>query len=323
MFDIDDYEPQQSRHFIVEAQDKALPVTSLSVSAPYLAANPRVRWYTFSQIMSQDALAAARLRAQNPAPGWREFIHLAFWNDKRLEAVLSLRIRAEHSSLSEHELAFLTDLYPTLDASLQRVRSLQSERIRHKAFEALLYRLPLATAVIDERLTPLYLSSEAKKICARWSNGGGNGKRLPDAIERGIRQSMTTCPQAWAAPGDGNGEGRTLTLSDPERGLRMQVEVSTPLELASRRTHYILTFAPDAAIETDLDGGPSARLLTLLQRISPSERKVAALVARGLRNDDIAQQLFRSRKTIESQISSIYRKLDIANRAQLTRLLAG
>ncbi len=319
MFDIDDYEPQQARHFLAEATDAALPVTSLAVSAPYLAANPRVRWYTFSQIMSQDALAAARLQAQNPGPGWREFIHLAFWNEQRLEAVLSIRIRANRPQLTKQELAFLTELYPTLEAGLQRVRSLHAERIRHQAFEAMLYRLPLATALIDARLTPLYLSAEAKKLCLRWSRGLSHGKRLPEAIERGIHHSMVADPQLWSSA-DGRHE-RRLRLHDPERGLHMQVEISPPLELATRRPHYLLTFAEDAGGDA-LDGGSPGNLL-LLQRLSPSERRVATLVARGLRNDDVAHQLCRSRKTVESQISSIYRKLDVANRAQLVRLLAG
>lgn len=65
----------------------------------------------------------------------------------------------------------------------------------------------------------------------------------------------------------------------------------------------------------------AARALPLLKCLSPSERKVAGLVASGLRNDAIAERLCRSRKTIESQISSIFRKLNVSNRTQLARLL--
>lgn len=315
MFDIDGYEPQQGRHVLARSADEALPVTSLTVSAPYLAANPRVRWYTFSQIASQDAAAAARLREQNPGSGWREFIHLAFWNDRHLEAVLSIRILADHPQLDQRELAFLADLYTILDASLQRVRSIESERIRHKAFEALLFRLPLATAVVDDRMRPLYLSPEARRLCARWSEGA-QPRRLPLEIEGGLRGA---CTDAGMAPG----EPRTLTLAHPSGGQRMRIDISAPLSLGTGRDHYILTFAQEQdAADATLDTS-DARLLPLMQRLSPSERKVAGLVASGLRNDDIAAQLYRSRKTIESQISSIYRKLDIGNRAQLVRLLAG
>ncbi|MCD9007898.1 helix-turn-helix transcriptional regulator [Luteimonas sp. XNQY3] len=314
MFDIDGYEPQQGRHFIAEPQAHAMPVTSLAVSAPYLAAHPQVRWYTFSQIALQDERAAARLRAQNPAPGWREFIHLAFWNDSRLDAVLSIRIRADHTRLSDADTAFLGDLHPLLDASLKRVRTLESERVRHRAFETLLHRLPLATAVVDERLTPLYLSNEARRICQRWSDTTPLGRRLPDTIEQGLRQAMRT-PGAW--PDQALGDSRLVQLRHPRLDLRMRIEVSAPLELSSHRAHHILTFAPDTAPD------PSAmHALPLLQRLSPSERRVAALIGEGLRNADIAARLCRSPKTVESQISAIYRKLDVSSRAQLVRLLS-
>ena len=56
-------------------------------------------------------------------------------------------------------------------------------------------------------------------------------------------------------------------------------------------------------------------------KLSPTETRVAELVLDGMRNDEIANHLQRSRKTIESQVSSIFRKLDVANRTQLARLL--
>lgn len=319
MFDIDGYAPQQGHHFVAQGRDsEGLPVTSLDVAAPFLDANPRVRWYTYSQIASQDALARSRLDAQNPAPGWREFIHLAFWNGRRLEAVLSIRIRSDHSELSQHELAFLGDLYPTLEAGLHRVRSLESERVRHKAFETLLYRLPLATAVVDERLTPLYVSAEARRMLSAWEGSDGRGSRLPAAFERTIRQAL---PPPGSAAVDTADVGLVRVPRPDHATSALRVEVSAPLPLASGRRHYILTLMED----NNGTRSPSEALqvLPLLSRLSPSERNVAALVATGLRNEDIAQQLCRSRKTIESQISSIYRKLDIGNRAQLVRLLAG
>lgn len=69
LFDFDGYRPQQGRHHLAETGDgSARLVTSLEVAAPYLDANPRIPWYTFSQIASQDADATERLRAQNPTP---------------------------------------------------------------------------------------------------------------------------------------------------------------------------------------------------------------------------------------------------------------
>ena len=54
-----------------------------------------------------------------------------------------------------------------------------------------------------------------------------------------------------------------------------------------------------------------------LQCLTPTERRVAQLVAKGLRNDKIAEHLSRSRRTIEFQLNSIYRKLNISSRTEL------
>lgn len=310
MFDIDGYQPLQGLHHLPETRDAGAPAVSLDVAAPYLNANPQIPWYTFSQIVSQDAHAAERLRAQNPAPGWREFIHLAFWNDRRLEAVLSIRIRAERAGLSERELSFLMDLYPLLDASLQRVRALEHDRVRQQAFEALMHDLPLAAVLIDDELAPSYLSREARRICRRWSGDAERSDRLPRAIEAPLRHWLEGAAE----------RGDSLVVEHPRQpNLRLRVEVGSAVQPSRRHRHHLLILVP-----MDGNGGGEARparALPLLKCLTPSERKVATLVAAGLRNDAIAQQLCRSRKTIESQISSIFRKLDVANRTQLARLL--
>lgn len=318
LFDIDGYQPNQGRHHLTETRDDgARLVTSLDVAAPYLDANPRIPWYTFSQIASQDALASERLRAQNPTPGWRDFIHLAFWDGTRLEAVLSIRLLPEHTGLSESELSFLTDLYTLLDASLHRIRLLESDRVRHQAIEALLYDLPLAAILVDGNLVPSYMSREAKRACRLWSEDTDKNGYLPRCLETPLRQWIEGTRAAPPPPGNRT----TFTLAHPRRpGQRLRLEISSSPANTSRHSQHLLILAPDGDDNRQVDID-SPRVLPLLKCLSPSERKVAGLVAAGLRNDAIAEQLCRSRKTIESQISSIFRKLNVANRTQLARLL--
>jgi DNA-binding CsgD family transcriptional regulator len=51
------------------------------------------------------------------------------------------------------------------------------------------------------------------------------------------------------------------------------------------------------------------------------ERTVAERAAGGESNRDIAQALFLSVRTVESHLTSAYRKLGISSRAQLQRAL--
>lgn len=56
--------------------------------------------------------------------------------------------------------------------------------------------------------------------------------------------------------------------------------------------------------------------------LTDSERQVAELVASGLSNRDVADALFVSVKTVETNLTRVYRKLGIRSRAQLSHRLA-
>jgi DNA-binding NarL/FixJ family response regulator len=59
-----------------------------------------------------------------------------------------------------------------------------------------------------------------------------------------------------------------------------------------------------------------------LDRLTPRELQVARAVADGLSNPEAAAALFVSRKTVETHLSSTYRKLGVRSRTQLVRYLA-
>jgi DNA-binding CsgD family transcriptional regulator len=56
--------------------------------------------------------------------------------------------------------------------------------------------------------------------------------------------------------------------------------------------------------------------------LTPTERRVAALVAEGRTNKEVAAELFVSVKAVEANLSSIYAKLGIRSRTELARRLA-
>jgi DNA-binding CsgD family transcriptional regulator len=52
------------------------------------------------------------------------------------------------------------------------------------------------------------------------------------------------------------------------------------------------------------------------------ESDVVALVGEGMTNPEIATRMFISRRTVESQLNHVFRKLDVRNRMQLAAALA-
>jgi DNA-binding NarL/FixJ family response regulator len=56
-----------------------------------------------------------------------------------------------------------------------------------------------------------------------------------------------------------------------------------------------------------------------LDQLTPRERDVLRLIARGFTYKEIARELFISAKTVETHVSSVLRKLQLSTRHQLTR----
>lgn len=71
----------------------------------------------------------------------------------------------------------------------------------------------------------------------------------------------------------------------------------------------------------ELERAPSLRGANTGE-LTAAERRIAALVAQGRKNREIAQAMFISVATVEAHLTRIYRKLGIRSRAELTRLVA-
>ncbi len=64
---------------------------------------------------------------------------------------------------------------------------------------------------------------------------------------------------------------------------------------------------------------PSAGLDPELDQLSPREREVLRLIARGYTYKEVGRDLSISAKTVESHVSSVLRKLQLSTRHELTR----
>jgi len=70
-------------------------------------------------------------------------------------------------------------------------------------------------------------------------------------------------------------------------------------------------------------GQPDTRPAPTLGQLTAAELRIATLVGRGRPTRDVAATLFLSPKTVEFHLSSIYRKLGVANRTALAAWMAG
>jgi DNA-binding NarL/FixJ family response regulator len=111
--------------------------------------------------------------------------------------------------------------------------------------------------------------------------------------------------------------GFLLKSAEPDR-LSQAVELVSAGEalLAPEVTERLI--AEHVGRAAPAEGGSEAQSrLGTLERLTPREREVLSLIARGLSNDDISEQLVLSPATVKTHINRTLAKLGLSSRAQL------
>ncbi|WP_411152375.1 AAA family ATPase [Streptomyces sp. A30] len=115
-------------------------------------------------------------------------------------------------------------------------------------------------------------------------------------------------------------QGRRLTAAEERAHARDALR-----EAAERAERSGAVRMRDVAEEALREGGArrTARAHTGAGALTGSERRIASLAAEGRTNTEIAALLHLARRTVETHLTSTYRKLGIRSRAELTTALKG
>ena len=152
---------------------------------------------------------------------------------------------------------------------------------------------------------------------------GGGGATVAEAIiRRGAGETRFLGISVSDAPEDVIGVIRagargyvTKTISGPEL-------IDAVLRVAGGDAVFsprLAGFVLDAFASMPADLEPLGPFDPELDQLSPREREVLRLIARGYTYKEIARELTISIKTVESHVSAVLRKLQLSTRHQLTR----
>ncbi len=121
-------------------------------------------------------------------------------------------------------------------------------------------------------------------------------------------------------------QGRALAeLGAHLRRTGQRVACRDPLARARQLAHACGATALEARVHEELivaGARPKRVALSGVDALTAAERRVAELAVQGLRNRDIAAELFVTLKTVEVHLGSTYAKLGIRGRPQLAEALA-
>lgn len=189
----------------------------------------------------------------------------------------------------------------------------------------------LAHAALGDLDQARQLAAEGVELARRFgaSRGLGIALRSLAAIEGGERELELLTESASVLEGSDAELERAHSLIALGMALRRAGQrraARDPLRdgLAAATRCGASTLAERARAELELVGAkPHRTMLSGLESLTAAELRVAKLAAEGSTNREIAQALFVTRRTVETHLTSVYRKLEIATRDELPAALNG
>jgi DNA-binding CsgD family transcriptional regulator len=150
----------------------------------------------------------------------------------------------------------------------------------------------------------------------RW-RAGDRAEIQADAAEPyalQIRGEWARAAKLWRKIGCPYEAALALADANDEEPLRESLELLRRLE--ARPAAAIVSRRLRALGVRDIRRGPRPSTRTHAAGLTAREREILALVAEGLRNTEIAQRLFLSRRTVDNHVSAILRKLEASTRGE-------
>lgn len=159
-----------------------------------------------------------------------------------------------------------------------------------------------ATLLLDGAGRPLFADARARHLLARYSMTGDWRAALAGELGAAL---LRCCREQGPS---GGAERCELQIRPGRPGITCRIE----------------RIAGGASCLVELQAGPSAPPLGPMHAhgLSRREQDVAGAAALGRTNEEVAAALCISVNTVQTHLKSIYRKLEVRNRAELVRCLA-
>ena len=208
-------------------------------------------------------------------------------------------------------------------------RCMEAFGLRNPALVAWRSHLALALIALDRRDEALELAREEVELAREWGAPRPIGVALRAlGLAQSGQEGIATLRESLEVLGSSSAKlERARSLVELGAALRRSNKRAEARELLKEGIDQAVRsgsqpLVDQAEAELAATGArPRRLLLSGVESLTASERRVADFAARGLSNKDIAQTLFVTTKTVEVHLSNVYRKLGIGSRNDLPQAL--
>ena len=210
-------------------------------------------------------------------------------------------------------------------------RCMEAFEMRNPAVLAWRSHLALALLALDRHDEALELAREEVELARAWGAPRpiGVALRTRGLVEGGAEGIETLRESLAVLEGSSAKLERARTLVELGAAMRRANQRADARELLKEGLDVAVRSGAQPLVERAEEelaatgARPRRLLLSGVESLTASERRVARFAADGLSNKDIAQALFVTTKTVEVHLSYVYRKLGIGSRSELPQALGG
>jgi DNA-binding NarL/FixJ family response regulator len=208
-------------------------------------------------------------------------------------------------------------------------RCMEAFELRNPAVVAWRSHLALALVALDRRDEAVELCREEVELAREWGAPRPIGVALRAlGLAQGGEEGIATLRESLEVLNSSSAKlERARTLVELGAALRRSNKRAEARELLREGVDLAIRCSSQPLVdqgEAELaatGARPRRLLLSGVESLTASERRVADFAAKGLSNKDIAQTLFVTTKTVEVHLSNVYRKLGIGSRNDLPQAL--
>lgn len=295
--------------------------------SPWIEANIGKPYYHFEEIVGPpEVFRTTPFYAQFASvEGWDKGLSGLFWREKSLRGMFSIYRGSDQEAFGTADFGRLLDLMPFMEAAVVRVQRFYRERNFRHALESFNKTDPVAMLLFDWELRLVYANGEAYRKIAVWNFGperarGYNARecyQMPDDLRlqmESMRQQMEHAEWHRAT------RQRLGTVSLRHSGLPGYSAEITPVlfDKGLARPGFFIIVRGQESRSAEAAGSGTADSLRY-RSLTPAEREIVREVCAGLSNQEIAEKLHKSIRTVKTQMHAVFQKMGVDSR---TRLIA-
>jgi DNA-binding CsgD family transcriptional regulator len=240
---------------------------------------------------------------------------LVAWQKGVWLAMVTIHRSKTQGDFTADDMEVMKQIQIHFSVAIRRLAAKHEEQLRRQSLDAFIQNFPFGFILLDWRLNVVHFNHEANLRCSELTHGKFRAQHLKTErylrLPPFVRQSLE--------------EIKKTVLSNQKRRFSLFQSMRKTFR-STGGMDFTITFVPALAPGVNLGLFLIVFTMSHLGRegnvvetglLSKTEQEVFAAIRQGLKNQEIADRFSKSLSTVRNQVSTIFQKLNVRNRASL------